>query len=346
MSWLKYHTARHNPWLHAGFWAAWVVFFTLLQSLGQGSNSLLTWFLYYLGTLPVFVIHTYLIAYWLVPVAFWKSRYGWFITGLIILLLVFSAIELIMSNELVFEGGNPAMAADDGYLNPRNIIISGIGNHYIILVFMAIKVGKAWYGAKATEEEEKQRNLKTAIEIYNYQFRPKVIYHLMTLLECGIKKDIKKASGFIILISDFLNGFLNDKNNQEENLSEEIELIEKYIEIYASVLPDKIRTTYSSEGNFALFSAPGYLFLPIIDYAFSLGKWCNNVCSCSVFIREMNNDLLFSVCLSSEKKLCWQNSLDSEMLSKRLGKMFPDNVRLREEKGETFWKLEADVFCQ
>lgn len=339
------HIARHNLWLHTGFWITWVVFFTFLQSLGQGSSLLLMWLWYYLITLPVFVAHTYIIAYWLVPSAFLKRRYGWFVAGLILLLVVFSILELVLSNEIIFKRVNPLMTAGDGYLNPGNIIISGIGNHYIILVFMSIKVGMAWYRARATEEEEKQRNLETTIETYNYHFRPKVLYHLMVLLGCAIQKDIKKSSELIILVSGFLNEFLNEINKQPNNLLNEIKQLEMYLNIFSAALPGQVKTELTAEGNFESFPVPGYLFLPVVDYALSLGKWCNNSCSCSVFIREESMRLHFNMFLSSENKIEQQDNLDSVMLSKQLYERFADKVYLKEEKGDTFWNFEADVFC-
>ncbi len=341
----RHHIAGHNLWLHAGFWTTWVVFFTLLQSLGQGSSSLLMWLWYYVITLPVFVIHTYLVAYWLVPATFLKKRYGWFFAGLFLLLLVFSTLELVISNELIFEWMNPIMAANNGYLKPANVIISGIGNHYIILVFMSIKVGMAWYRAKANEEEEKHRNLETTFETYNYQFRPRVIYHLMVLLGCAIQKDVKRSSELIISVAGFLNEFLNENNKQEKMISREIRQLEMYLNIFSAALPGKIKTVFTAEGSFTSYPAPEYLFLPVVDHALSLVKWCNNPCRCSVSIREESMCLHFKMFLSSEKKIEQQENIDSDMLSKRLREKFSGNVNLTEEKGDTFWKLEADVFC-
>lgn len=346
MIWTKHHIARHNLWLHAGFWTAWVVFFSLLQSLGQDNSSLLIWFWYYLITLPVFAVHTYLVAYWLVPETFLKRRYGWFVAGLILLLVVFSVMELLISNEFIFKWLNPSMASDEEYLKPGNVIISGIGNHYIILVFMSVKVGTAWYHAQVTEQEEKQRNMETTLETYSYQFQPRVVYHLMLLLGCAIKKDLKKSSELIILISGFLNAFLNEKNRQEENLTKEIKLLEMYLEIFSAAIPDLVKTEFVSEGNFTEFQASDFLFLPVVDNALNSCKWCNNPCRCSVSIREENGNLRFSMYLSSEKKIDQPNDFDSEMLSTRLQNKFQGSISMTEEKSDTFWKLEADVFRQ
>src|SRR5690554_2764000 len=99
MRWGQKHIGKQRMVLHTGFWLAWVVSFTVLQSLGQGIETFSIWLRYYVITLPVFIGHTYLIAYWLVLYTFYKNRYGLLIMGVLVLLPVFSIIELIISNE-------------------------------------------------------------------------------------------------------------------------------------------------------------------------------------------------------------------------------------------------------
>ena len=134
--------------LHVLFWALWIISFTIIQSLGRGTYEVLVWSMYYIITLPIFIIHTYLIVYWLVPEYFQKRRFILFFFGIFILLILFSIIELIVSNKFVFSVFDQSKVFAPGYLNISNIIISGLGNHYIILVFLAIRIVKSWYKAK------------------------------------------------------------------------------------------------------------------------------------------------------------------------------------------------------
>jgi two-component system, LytTR family, sensor kinase len=344
MDWPENHTVKHNPILHAGFWATWIVFFSLLQNVGQSGGSLLNWLMYYIITLPVFVTHTYIIAYWLVPQTFMKGRYGLFIAGILIMLVAFSVIEMVISYESIFKFKKMIEVPSSGYLNFKNIIISGIGNHYIILVFMAIKVGRAWYHARSVEEVEQQRKLETAIEIYNYQLRPRVMHHLMAVLGAAMKKDNKKSPDLIIQISGFLNTFLHENKNEKVCFRDEVRLMEMYVKIFATALPDCIKSEFSAAGDFSSFSAPDFLFLPVLDYAFNLGTWCNNSVSCTVFVKEEHRQLYFSLSLSSNKQVDWEKNKDSEMLARRLKNNFPGLVTIKEERNETSWKLDVVLF--
>jgi two-component system LytT family sensor kinase len=150
---------------HVLFWAAWVVSFTIIQSLGEGIHEYFVWLMYYLTTLPVFVVHTYLIAYWLLPWVHENHNYLLFLLGIAVFLLVFSVIELVVSNELVFKLYDAEKSFGPGYLNIKNIVLSGIGNHFIILVFFAIKAGRSWYHSKNRKEELLRKKTETELEI-------------------------------------------------------------------------------------------------------------------------------------------------------------------------------------
>ena len=169
------HTVKAEIVLHVLFWLSWIISFTLIQSIGAGVHQYFVWLMYYIITLPIFILHTYLIAYWLLPVTFFKGRFGLFALGFFLFLALFSAIELVVSNELVFKPFDINKSFSPGYLNLQNILISGVGNLYIVLVFLAIKAGRSWYLAKTRKEQLLKSKTDTELEIYQYQLQPKMV---------------------------------------------------------------------------------------------------------------------------------------------------------------------------
>ena len=119
---------------HLLFWATWILGFTFIKSFGMPLSVYLGWLVYYIVTLPVFVSHTYLIVYWMIP-AFLKARkYVLFSLVFILLFYGFSMVELIISNEFVFKYFQTGSTSSDAYLGPGNVLINGLGNFYIVLV--------------------------------------------------------------------------------------------------------------------------------------------------------------------------------------------------------------------
>jgi two-component system, LytTR family, sensor kinase len=344
MKWAVKHIANRQLMLHTGFWLAWIVSFTLLQSLGQGREWFYMWFRYYLITLPVFMAHTYLLVYWLVPLTFFKQRFLLLAFGVVVFLFVFSALELFVASQLVFNRFNLIHSPVENYLNFKNILISGIGNHYIILVFLAIKVGRDWQKAQNMKIAEQQWNEETKLEIWHYQFQPGIMLHLMEVLDFTNRTTPQKSPELIIQISNFLNNFLKKNYEVWTPLASEAELIENYLGIYVFALEQRIKKSITKAGNLNSFVVPPLLLLPAINFVLKSGMKCNDTIECTVFIEAENKKMYFLLEFWTEKLLPVNGNNPALMMQKRLQQSFPGKFKLREESEENFWMLELEIF--
>jgi two-component system, LytTR family, sensor kinase len=336
------YTGKHNPKLHVLFWLMWVTSFTLLQSMGQGSSSVVYWLMYYLITLPVFVIHTYLIAYLLVPLTFMKNRLFLFSLMLFVFLVVFSIVELVISAGLVDRMFYPGKLPAPDYLSFKNIIISGIGNHYVILVFMAVKAGRAWYQAQNIEKAEQLVNLDTGFEIYLYQLQPRMMHHLMKLLGKVIKNDPQKAPDMIIRISGFLNRFLKQAAKDHTTLSEELNLAGEYLGFYESASGSQLEIRCNMQGNLSSFIVPAFLFLPVFDAV--VNNLNGSPGNCSVDAETSDHGFRLKIRIN---KLHLKNHNDHDdvaMLHRRLQRSFDGNFNMTDETRDGYREIELEVF--
>lgn len=338
------HIANREIFLHSLFWLTWVISFTLVQSLGTGRNEFFVWLMYYIITLPVFMIHTYLIAYWLIPRTFYKGNFLLLFAGTFILLIVFSVLELIVSNELVFRIFDESKVFKPGYLNFKNIVISGIGNHYIILVFLAIKVGKAWYRSQMKKQEIQQMNLETEMEIYRYQLQPKVMLHLMEELGYITQTEPEKSSEMIIRISNFLNQLLSESREELIPLSEEIEIVKKYTDIHAFALGSRLINNFNVSGNLKSFVVPPLLMLSVINNAIKVAYRCNNFFESTVVIKAEKKYLLLTFILWSEQEFRLDTFDAIEVTRKRLEYRFPGKYRLINDEDSNFRQISLEIF--
>jgi two-component system, LytTR family, sensor kinase len=337
----RVYTGKHNPKLHALFWLMWVTSFTLLQSMGQGSSSVLYWLMYYLITLPVFIIHTYLIAYWLVPLTFMKSRLLLFSLMLFVFLILFSVAELVISARFVDRLFYPGKLPPPDYLNIKNIIISGIGNHYVILVFMAVKAGRAWYHAQNVEKAEQLIHLDTGFEIYLYQLQPRMMHHLMKLLGNVIKTDPQKAPDMIIRISGFLNRFLKQAAKEQTTLTEELNLAGEYLGFYAWTTGNQNEIKCTMRGDLSSIKVPAFLFLPVFDAA------VNNMneisVNCSVDTETFGQGFRLTIRFSNLLMKNHGVHDDVDMLHRRLQRSFNGNFHMNDLTRDGYREIELEV---
>lgn len=340
----KLHIDRKEFVLHAIFWLTWVVSFTMIQALGGGPEEYFVRLMYYLITLPVFMAHTYLIAYWLLPRTFFSGKYLLFILGILILLIVFSVIELVVSNELVFRIFDPSKVFAPGYLNFTNIVISGVGNHYIILVFLAIKAGRSWYKAESRKEELIRSKTETELEIYRYQLQPQMILTIVEELEQLTNEDPDKVPGTIIKVSDFLNRFLYEGKEDLIPLELEVKLIEEFLAIHKEALGKRLKSNLVVNGNLRSFVVPPLLLLPFINNAIKMVYGCNNSFESTVIIKAERKYLLFSFSFWSEKEFSLADNENNEITKKRLNYSFPGKHRLIENIDSNFREISLEIF--
>ena len=167
-------TARHLL-----FWALWVLGFTVIQSFGKPLHYYFAWFSYYMVTLPLFVVHTYLIAYWLLPVFWKKGRYLSFIFLFLFLYLFFSVIELVVSNEFIFKWFPTGTELLENYLTPGHVLVSGLGNLYIVFVFLAAKSVRDAYLAREEREKYDLIKLEEQYKLTNNRLQPGLLLFSM-----------------------------------------------------------------------------------------------------------------------------------------------------------------------
>uniref|UniRef100_UPI003216C6EA histidine kinase n=1 Tax=uncultured Draconibacterium sp. TaxID=1573823 RepID=UPI003216C6EA len=339
------HIGNKEAILHAVFWATWVISFTFIQTLNEGIDECFVWLMYYLITLPIFIAHTYIIAYWLLPKTFFAGRYILFAAAVIVLLYIFSVLELLVSNYLVFAFFDKNRMFGPGYLKLQNVLLSGIGNHYIILVFLAIKAGSSWYRAETQTEQLLRSKVETELEIFRYQLQPKVVSTLMEELEMVTSKQPDTAPDMIIKISNFLNGFLFESKEELIPLQLEAKLIEEFLDIHKHALGKNLISNFILNGNLKPFVVPPLLLLPLINSAIKMVYECNKMFESTVIIKAEKKYMLFSFSLWSDYEFSLTDNENIEMTRKRLKYNFPGKHRLVENIDSNFREFSLEIFA-
>ena len=344
MKFYNLHIDKKRTLLHVLFWITWVVVFVIVQGIGGGRAEYFTWLMYYLITLPIFVIHTYLIAYWAVPKFFFSGRYIEFIFIGFLFLVIFSVAELLVSNELIFRFFDPSKMFNPGYLNPRNILISGIGNHYVIFVFLAIKAGKSWYSTEQRRQELVLSSVETELEIYQYQLQPKLILSLVEQMERLAIQNPAKAPELIIKVSGFLNRFLFEGKGDMISLALDVRLLEEYLGIHQLALGERVKINFVTNDNLKPFTVPPLLLLPFLYDSLKIVYECNNTFEISVLIKTERKYLLFSFTLWSEENFLLGENNNVEITKQRLNYKFRGKHRLIENIDDNFREISLEIF--
>ena len=315
--------SRRNQ--HLVFWLSWTLSFTFIKSIGYPMPVYFDWLIYYILTLPVFIAHTYIVAYWLVPKFFITKRYGVFSLIFFSLLYAFSVIELLLSNELIFGFLSERISVETDYLDTKNVIISGIGNHYIIVLFLAVKVLKNWYRTENNRSELQLQTIESEIQLLKHQLQPRFLLNVMGILENMAIEKSKKTPDMIIRISNLLNNVLVDNSNDIISLRKEVNLIESYVEIQKMVKGSGLSTQVILSGDSDSRKIPVLSFFPFVEKFLELLVFSNEKSDFRVFVKSENNYLLFITSFHYYKDPYFKIEDDLNRLIQRLSFYYGNN---------------------
>ena len=181
---------QNRVWRHMAFWICWVLGFTFIKSFGESSEVYLGWFSYYLLTLPIFVAHTYLVAYVLIPLFFNKRWFLLFSLLFLVFFYGFSVLELLLSNEFIFTWYPTGSAVTENYLRAGNVVASGLGNLYIVLVFLAARTIREWYNAENRRKELMQTELQQQMENAITRVQPMMLLYAIDGIDHMVEEEL------------------------------------------------------------------------------------------------------------------------------------------------------------
>ena len=253
---------------HLVFWLVWVVGFTVIKGFGESMEIYLGWFSYYLITLPIFVAHTYLVTYVLVPWFLNKRLFPVFLGLFLILFYGFSVLELLVSHEFIFQWYPTGTELSENYLAPANVIMSGLGNLYIVLVFLAARTIKEWYIAHTRSKELHHFKLQQQMEDAITRVQPHMLLYAIDHIDRMVSESSPDVTRAIALTSELLNEVMIYHEDKNKLFSREIELVRKLVDLLEIIREEKPDVEFFISGDPGRIIMPPMILFTIVDMIF------------------------------------------------------------------------------
>jgi len=250
---------------HVLFWSCWVLGFTFIKSFGQSTDTYAGWLAYYLLTLPLFVTHTYLVTYLLVPYLLNKRFFLLFIVGFILFFYGYSVLELLISNEFIYRWAPTGTEIVEGYLNPRNVIRSGLGNLYIVLVFLAARTVRNWFMADHRQKELQQAELQMQMNDAVTRVQPPMLMYAIDHIEEMVDLNSPDVTRAIALTSELLSDVMIYHGKEKHLFSEEMELVRKLVNLVSLFRGSKPDIEFLISGDPATIELPSMILFSLVD---------------------------------------------------------------------------------
>ncbi len=259
---------QNRTWRHLAFWVCWVLGFTFIKSFGGASEIYLGWFSYYLLTLPIFVAHTYLVAYILIPYFFNKRWVPLFAVLFMAFFYGFSVLELLISNEFIFQWYPTGSAVTEHYLRPGNVVTSGLGNLYIVLVFLAARTVRDWYHADNRRKELEQVELQQQMADAITRVQPMMLVYAIDNIDRMVDESSSEVTGAIALTSELLSEVMVYNEEDPKLFNREIELVRKLVRLVSVVRNCKPDVEFFISGDPGQITLPPMILFTLVDMIF------------------------------------------------------------------------------
>jgi len=249
---------RYRIWWHIFFWIFWYFFYTITYSTGVVDKYQ---FISNLYLLPVRVIATYLLMYWIVPQFLFTKKYILFSILAVIHAILFGlGISLVLYYLTGFR--------ENGMLQfIRPIVL----NYQIPATAVAIYMFKRWYMIQQYTLNLEKEKLSAELKFLKSQINPHFLFNTLNNLYALTLKKSDQAPEVVIQLSNLLEYSLYSDKEAEVELREELKLIDGYMDLEKLRFGKRLVINSRISNNVDGFLIAPLLLLPFIENSFKHG---------------------------------------------------------------------------
>ncbi len=319
-------SSLENRYLRHGlFWIAWIAGFTFIKSFGASPDVYLGWLVYYIVTLPIFVIHTYLIVYWAGRNLLSGVRIILFLLVFFALMCAFSFIELVITTKFLSVFFPSVFSAGASYLDPGNIIVSGIGNLYILLVFVAARMVRSWYINENNKRVLAERSLYIERADANASIQPgMLLFSIESIEKLAIKKS-DEVPGAIALLSELMNSVMQAQKVVIQRVDEELQNVRRLTKLYSILLSVSLPRIRIEGKDLNLKMLPAFILFSPLEIVFRRYSW-------------LPDSILISIIEAEKVQISWESSeqpfagIDDVMIRREMDHILPGHFNILIDK--------------
>lgn len=329
MELLRYFSLENRYLRHGIFWLAWVTGFTFVKSFGSGLETYAGWLVYYLATLPIFMLHTYLVVYWAAGKFLSGVKIILFVFVFVLLMFLFSFLEMIVTNTFLSQLFPSVFSGNPEYRDPLNVLISGIGNLYIILVFAAARMVRSWYLGERKGQELEKKQLFMERADANAGILPGMLLFSVRSIEQMGRDRPGEVAGAIAMLSELLNAVMQAHKGMVLRLDEEMKNVRNLLKLYSLLMDRDIPALKVEQCAVAVLSLPAFMIFSPLEIIIR-------------HFRRMPDDSI-EVCIREEEMvtISWRSGAaedrkpDPANMTRELDMLYPGRYQVRiEERAE------------
>ncbi len=333
---------------HFLFWIGVWFFFLYFFSYNSSNGSYATWFSSFL--LPVSMLTTYFVVYFLLPRYLYTKNYKLF--------ALYSVYTLIFSVYLII------MSFFACFISLSNLEIENIPfmskNFGFVLILVYLVVGFVSFVSllnhnfKTISKNKELQNkiLETQLQIKNQelqylkkQIHPHFLFNTLNTIYGFALKQSKDTPEIILKLSNLLDYILYQVNKPKVSLKEEVLHIKEYIELEKIRFQDTLNISFKSDAISDEIQVAPMLLIPFVENAFKHGSLIDGFLTVEILISLNENE--FEFCIKNTVLENDENQniegIGLENIKKRLSLLYKNNHQLQIENRDNWFMINLKI---
>jgi hypothetical protein len=312
--------------IHSLFWfCAWFFFFFYYKRYSEVNiYTLVASIINLVATMAT----VYTFNYYLIPKILLRNKLRKFIAFAFVAIVMFFYIQLLLTLFLVVK-----LLTVENRLFPEMIdaMMLFFNMFFVVLVAIAIKFYKRWSEKDFREQQVQKEKVEVELQMLKTQINPHFLFNTLNSIYVLAMKKSEQTADVVMMLSDILDYILYRIDAPKIAITNEIKIIENYIELEKIRFTDRVHLTFTSSFKSKDIQIPPMLIIPFVENAFKHGVG-KSMDKSWIKISIEETDQMLNIEVSNTKS---QNILKSETggigllnVKKRLDLIFNDSYKL------------------
>lgn len=321
---------RYRILWHVLFWVMCYLFYSI--TYGAYNEKYGGEFIANLYLLPIRIAGTYTLIYYIIPVFLLKRKYISFTMLAIIHALLYGIGIALIIHYYIF--CYDCIYEKDYPFGMRSVLESIASNYEIPAVAATIIFFKSWYLDQKRAQSLEKDKLEAELKFLKSQIHPHFLFNTLNNLYALTLKKSSKAPDVVIKLSEMLDYMLYNSNEKEVKLSDEIKLIENYLELEKIRYDKRLNLEMTITGNVREKYIAPLILLPFVENSFKHGasqNVANPFVKIDIFIKDACLNLIIrnSFCDGKNKTESYTEGIGLKNVKRRLELIYPGKHELK-----------------
>ena len=257
---------------HILFFSFTVLFFTAILYAQNSTDNFSHTFKITLINALFFFSYAYITIFLLIPEFLLKKKIIWFLLLFILVGIALSALKVVVSDFIFYSSISPENVERTGVMNLRFMVVNTKDMTFIVALFCIAKYVKDYLFAENLRKKLEAQNKEAQSKLLQTQFDPHFMFNTINNLYALSLLNPQKTKEVIRRLKTVLTYIVEESQKAFVSLSNEVELVDNYIQLEKLRYGKRLKVDYSTQGNIEGLRIPPMLLFLLVENSFKQGS--------------------------------------------------------------------------